>query len=121
MVDVVLTGCRPEPLASYLKALGVLRLVAEQKDPEAQGFWQGEHFVLRSSLTAEALETFLVEEWKPTPLVARPRPGSQTARITLINEGRRCDSGGTGRRSGTTSNNAATGSSAVVHAIAKKP
>ena len=26
--EIVLTGCTPEPLMSYLKALGVLRLVA---------------------------------------------------------------------------------------------
>jgi CRISPR-associated protein Csx17 len=70
MHDVVLKGCRPEPLASYLKALGVLRLVAEQKDKNAQGFWQGEHFVLRSMLDEEALMRFFREEWSPTPLVA---------------------------------------------------
>jgi CRISPR-associated protein Csx17 len=33
----VLGGCRPVPLASYLKALGVLRLVSEQADPNAGG------------------------------------------------------------------------------------
>jgi CRISPR-associated protein Csx17 len=76
MVDVVLTGCRPEPLASYLKALGVLRLVAEQKDPDAQGFWRGEHFVLRSNLNMEALEAFFVEEWTPTPIIAPWNGGS---------------------------------------------
>ena len=27
-----LEGCRPQPLAGYLKALGVLRLVSEQAD-----------------------------------------------------------------------------------------
>jgi CRISPR-associated protein Csx17 len=74
--DVELSGCRPEPLASYLKALGVLRLVAEQKDRNAAGFWRGEHFVLRSSLDADALVAFFEKEWRPTPIIAPWNGGS---------------------------------------------
>lgn len=74
--EVVLRGCRPEPLASYLKALGVLRLVAEQKDEEARGFWRGEHFVLRSSLDEMALLAFFLREWQPTPVIAPWNGGS---------------------------------------------
>jgi CRISPR-associated protein Csx17 len=33
MNEIILAGCTPTPLANYLKALGVFRLVAEQKDP----------------------------------------------------------------------------------------
>jgi len=36
-----LVGCAPAPLARYLKALGILRLVAEQKDPAVRGWWPG--------------------------------------------------------------------------------
>jgi CRISPR-associated protein Csx17 len=75
-LDVVLAGCRPEPLASYLKALGVLRLVAEQKDKNAEGYWRGEHFVLRSSLDVNALVSFFENEWRPTPVVAPWNGGS---------------------------------------------
>jgi CRISPR-associated protein Csx17 len=67
---VTLAGCRPEPLASYLKALGVLRLVAEQKDPEALGWWRDEQFVLASAFSAEELVRFFAEEYRPTPIVA---------------------------------------------------
>ena len=74
--DVGLTGCRTEPLASYLKALGVLRLVADQKDPKACGFWQGENFVIRSKLDRDALIRFFVDEWWPTPVVAPWNGGS---------------------------------------------
>ncbi len=74
--DVELTGCRPEPLASYLKALGVLRLVAEQKDKEVAGYWRGDHFVLRSSLDADSLVAFFENEWRPTPVVAPWNGGS---------------------------------------------
>ena len=34
-----LKGCSPTPLANYHKALGILRLVAEQADPTARGWW----------------------------------------------------------------------------------
>ena len=68
--ELDLTGCRAEPLASYLKALGVFRIVAEQKDRDARGFWRGEHFVLRSGLDRDALTRFFVGEWRPTPVVA---------------------------------------------------
>lgn len=74
--EVDLKGCRPEPLASYLKALGILRLVAEQKDAAAHGCWRGEHFVLHSRLDRDALVRFFVEEWQPTPVVAPWNGGS---------------------------------------------
>ncbi len=70
MPDVRLEGCRPEPLASYLKALGVLRIVAEQVDPEARGHWWHDIFVLSSSLDEEGLVQFFVEKYRPTPIVA---------------------------------------------------
>ena len=74
--DVVLSGCRPEPLASYLKALGVIRIVTEQKDPEVRGFWRGEHFVLRTALTRDALIRFFIEDWRPTSVIAPWNKGS---------------------------------------------
>ena len=46
--EIVLDGCAPVPLAGYLKALGVFRLIAEQADTEARGFWRNERFVLRT-------------------------------------------------------------------------
>ena len=39
-----LDGCAPAPLAHYLKALGILRLVAEQADRDARGWWDGDRF-----------------------------------------------------------------------------
>ena len=74
--DVELTGCRAEPLASYLKALSVLRIVAEQKDKDARGFWRGEYFVLHSRLDRDAVTAFFINEWKPSPVVAPWNSGS---------------------------------------------
>src|SRR5690606_27199524 len=64
-----LTGCSPTPLAHYLKGLGVLRLVAEQKDPAARGWWRDEAFHLATTLDEEALQRFFLAEYVPTPLV----------------------------------------------------
>ncbi len=73
---VTLAGCTPTPLASYLKALGVLRLVAEQIDPEARGAWHDEQFVLDSRLDAEGLREFFLREYRPTPVLAPWNGGS---------------------------------------------
>lgn len=72
----VLHGCAPVPLAGYLKALGVFRLVAEQADADARGFWRDERFVLLTRLTGDELVQFFVEKYKPTPVVAPWNGGS---------------------------------------------
>lgn len=69
-------GCAPAPLAHYLKALGILRIVAEQKDPGVRGWWQDEHFCLMTTLDQEALEGFLLDEYAPTPFVSPWNKGS---------------------------------------------
>lgn len=75
--EIVLQGCNPTPLASYLKALAVLRLVAEQGgDPDAAGFWRDDEFVLRSSLDREALLNFFLESYRPTPIISPWNGGS---------------------------------------------
>ena len=76
-----LPGCTPTPLASYLKALAVLRLVAEAAaedggDPDAAGFWRDDVFVLRTRLTDDELRNFFLERYRPTPLVAPWNGGS---------------------------------------------
>lgn len=76
MPDLALSACRPAPLASYLKAVGVLRVVGDQVDPTARGFWQREAFVLRSGLDRDALERFLLQEYVPAAIVAPWNGGS---------------------------------------------
>ena len=70
MPTLSLAGCAPTPLAHYLKALGILRLVAEQADPRAAGCWHRDDFVLHTSIDAEALTTFFLERYTPTPILA---------------------------------------------------
>ena len=76
MARLELPGCRPDPLLGYLKALGVLRLVAEQADPEVRGSWLEDAFVLDSRLAGSALVRFFVDEYRPTPLIGCWNGGS---------------------------------------------
>lgn len=71
-----LGGCAPAPLAHYLKALGILRLVAEQADSEARGWWDGDHFRLATKLGREEIEEFFLHDYQPTPLVSPWNKGS---------------------------------------------
>ncbi len=68
--ELELGGCAPEPLMAYLKALGVFRLVSEQKDPQARAWWRNDAFFLRSTLDREALLEFFLEEYRPSPIVS---------------------------------------------------
>ncbi|HZZ42842.1 MAG TPA: type I-U CRISPR-associated protein Csx17 [Tepidisphaeraceae bacterium] len=63
-----LKGCAPAPLAHYLKALGILRLVGQQADPDARGWWNGERFCLLTKLSKDELEQFFLEKYEPTPI-----------------------------------------------------
>ncbi len=65
-----LTGCSPSPLALYLKALGILRIVAEQADSQVRGWWQDEHFCLLTKLDRKELESFFLEKYSPTPFLS---------------------------------------------------
>lgn len=73
--DIVLGGCTPTPLANYLKALGVLRLLSV-RDPQVRGFWRGDRFVLRTALDRTAIERFFLHEYEPTPIMAPWNGGS---------------------------------------------
>lgn len=70
MYEIHLKGCRVTPLAGYLKALAVLRLVAEQIDSSATGRWEGDSFVLHTRLSEEELVQFFLLEYSPAPITA---------------------------------------------------
>ena len=81
---LALNGCAPTPLASYLKALGVLRLISspanhvsgEAADPRARGWWENERFHLRTTLSRDALLHFFLEDYAPSPIIAPWNGGS---------------------------------------------
>jgi len=77
--DIVLDGCPPRPLMSYLKALGILRLVSahpEHGDSKARAAWRDDRFVLRSRFDADELTSFFLEKYAPTPVLAPWNGGS---------------------------------------------
>ena len=91
MNDLVLEGCVSSVLASYLKALAVHRLVAEQLDPGARSWWDGDgRFHLESSASWEELVAFFADRYAPTPVVtpwnggSGFHPGDQLAGIDAI-------------------------------------
>ena len=71
MPTITLNGCAPVPLAHYLKALGVLRLVAEssQGDVTTLVHWERNYLVLKSRFDGEKLAEFFLHDYRPTPLV----------------------------------------------------
>lgn len=68
MNSISLTGCTPEPLMGYFKALGVFRLISEQIDPKARAAWKDGCLVLHSTLDEEHLISFFHEKYEPTPV-----------------------------------------------------
>ena len=76
--SMTLDGCAPTPLASYLKALGVLRLISSDTnhvhgraaDPKARGWWEGERFHIRTTLDPTVLCRFFLDEYAPSPIIA---------------------------------------------------
>lgn len=78
-------GCTPEPLGSYLKGLGVLRLLSEQADPLARAWWKNGVFWLHTKWSRDEVLSFFIEGigkekkpiYAPTPIFAPwgGRPG----------------------------------------------
>lgn len=67
---IELRGCRPQPLSAYLKALGVLRLLAEQEEPETRGWWLNEVFHIDAGMEQGELVRFFLDRYVPTPITA---------------------------------------------------
>lgn len=75
---LTLDGCAPTPLASYLKALGVLRLLSsgasnvagEPADAGVRGWWEHERFHLRTTLGRDEVTQFFLYGYAPSPVIA---------------------------------------------------
>lgn len=77
MHTIPLPGCSPTPLAAYLKALGILRVLSLQcPESKTQCHWDGLAFVIRTKLSEEELLDFLVNRYSPTPFVSPWNAGS---------------------------------------------
>jgi CRISPR-associated protein Csx17 len=67
-------GLRPEPLASYLAGLGLIRVLAEQVDPAATASWDAGSLVITS--TVDDIASWLADEYVPTPVLSPWNNGS---------------------------------------------
>ena len=74
-----LYGCRHDVLGHYLKAIGLLRVLAkcadkEHRDPNAEGWWDADRacFCLSSAKypTPKSLAAFFANHYRPTPIFA---------------------------------------------------
>ena len=72
--EVTMEGCGPDPLMMNLKALGILRVVAEQADPCARAFWRHDRFVLLTELDRDGLIDFFSgrseKKYRPVPAIS---------------------------------------------------
>jgi CRISPR-associated protein Csx17 len=77
MDTLYLQGCRRDILGHYLKAIGLLRVLATcadqvHRDPDAEGWWDMDQasFCLRSEKypTMEKLAEFFEKRYRPTPV-----------------------------------------------------
>lgn len=71
---IELPGCAPTPLASYLKAVAVFRLIAEQLDDEVRAWWDGDRFRIATSKTADEIVDFFLDQYEPSA-IANPWGG----------------------------------------------
>lgn len=75
-VEIPVPGCRPTPMASYLKGLAVIRL-AGQANHLLRAAWHGESLVLASDgLGIGEILSFFLNTYAPTPAVSPWNGGS---------------------------------------------
>jgi len=55
---------------SYLQALGVLRVLHEQRAPGLASYWHGSTLHIESHLTEETIIRFFVDDYEPTPMLS---------------------------------------------------
>lgn len=69
-----LPGLHPRSLATYLAALGLIRAVARQTDSSLRAHWHGDELVVDSTIAD--LASWLVEDYRPAPIVSPWNGGS---------------------------------------------
>ena len=78
------TGCSSKPLLSYLKALGILRLVSNPEnnvnevaaDSHIRGWWVNQQFHINTSLNSEELVEFFLYNYSPSAVTTPWNGGS---------------------------------------------
>ena len=76
MSELRLEGCTAEPLAGYLKSIGLLRIIAAQADSGVRARWSGDTFVVDTTMSLDDLIDFVVTRYVPTPIITPWNKGS---------------------------------------------
>ncbi len=71
-----LYGCQIEPLSSYLKALGIIKIISEQKDEKVMSRWENNSLVIKTECDQDELIRFFSEEYSPSPILSPWNGGS---------------------------------------------
>ena len=71
-MKIYLSNCITEPFGNALKALGVIRLIGEQKDPDMKSYWKNGELVIETKafLSQQEIIEFFMKEYSPTPILA---------------------------------------------------
>jgi|GEM_PF-2162751 CRISPR-associated protein Csx17 len=69
-MKIYMTNCKTEPFGSALKALGVMKIIGEQKDPDIESYWENGELRINTILTKEEITNFFMKEYSPTPILA---------------------------------------------------
>jgi CRISPR-associated protein Csx17 len=70
----LLPGLRPEPLASYLAGVGLIRVLGEQTDRDATAAWTADGLTITTHV--QDLAQWLTDEYKPMPVLSPWNGGS---------------------------------------------
>ncbi len=69
-MKITLENCNLEPMSSYMKALGLFRLLAEQKCVDIKAYWESNNFVLDSCINKQEIMDFLLNEYSPSSVIS---------------------------------------------------
>jgi CRISPR-associated protein Csx17 len=69
MNEIRFNGCSTAPLGSYLKALGIMRILSEQADEGLLGWWKDGVFIISTLLSEEDVVDFFLSKYSPTPII----------------------------------------------------
>jgi CRISPR-associated protein Csx17 len=70
----ILPGLRPEPLASYLAGLGLIRVLGEQADADARSAWASGGLIVTTSV--DDIAAWLADRYIPAPVLSPWNGGS---------------------------------------------
>ena len=69
-MKIYMANCKTEPFGFALKALGVMKIIGEQKDPDIESYWENGELRINTLLTKEKITDFFLKEYSPTPILA---------------------------------------------------